>query len=415
MAVGVAGPRVPLFDVRLAEAEIEAVVGALESGWLTMGPRTRAFEEAFAQYLGAAFGFAVSSGTAALHLAYLAAGVGPGDEVIVPSMSFVATAAAVCYCGAVPVFAEILGAHDFGLDPEHVASLITPKTKAVVAMHYAGYCADLLGLSELCEQRGLVLLEDAAHSPSAQPAAGAAKAGRWGLAGAFSFFSNKVLGSGEGGFICTDDEPAAELIQSRRSHGMTSGTWDRHNGHATSYDVLALGYNYRLDEPRAALLHARLGSLEDDLAARRRLVHRYRRHLAEIEGVSVPYTDQQVEHSSCYVMPVVLADPQAREPVRRAMAEEGVQTSVLYPAIHQFTAYQNPLQPPLPKTERAAQTQLTLPLYPHLSDTDQDHVIHALEHALHTERTLASEFHNSFTCRSPARPIVPSESAGSGR
>jgi dTDP-4-amino-4,6-dideoxygalactose transaminase len=373
---------IPLFDIQLSPEEIAAVVTALQSGWLTLGPRTQAFEQAFAEYLGVPHGFAVANGTAALHLAYLAAGIGPGDEVIVPAMTFVATAAAVRYCGATPVFAEIVGLHDFGIDPDHVASLITPRTKAVVAMHYAGYCADLRALADLCEQRGLVLLEDAAHSPSATPVQGGGKAGTWGLAGAFSFFSNKVLVAGEGGFVCTQDEKVAEFVRSRRSHGMTSGTWDRHSGHSRSYDVLALGYNYRLDEPRAALLTARLGTLEDDLSARRQIVHRYRRLLEDVDGVSVPYTDPEVDHSSCYVMPVVLENPAIRDDLREYLRVHGVQTSVLYPAVHEFTEYRDPARPALPKTERAARAQLTLPLYPHLSDADQDHVVTTLERAL---------------------------------
>jgi dTDP-4-amino-4,6-dideoxygalactose transaminase len=375
---------IPLFDVRLSSAEIGAVVEALESGWLTMGPRTEAFEEAFAAHLGARQGIAVANGTAALHLAYLAAGIGPGDEVIVPAMTFVATAAAVRYCGATPVFADIVGDHDFGIDPDHVASLVTPRTKAVVAMHYAGYCADVEALSRLCEERGLVLIEDAAHSPSAAPTAGGRKAGTWGSAGAFSFFSNKVLGSGEGGFVCTDDASVAALVRKRRSHAMTSGTWDRHNGHSTSYDVVGLGYNYRLDEPRAALLHSRLASLEGDVRARRRLVHRYRRLIADLVGVSIPYADDDVDHSSCYVMPVVVDTPAMRDRLREELRRRGVQTSVLYPAIHEFTAYRDPAQAPLPRTERAARTQLTLPLYPHLSSADQDRVVDALHDGLLT-------------------------------
>jgi dTDP-4-amino-4,6-dideoxygalactose transaminase len=374
--------QVPLFDIRLSAAEIGAVVEALESGWLTMGPRTEAFEEAFAAHLGTRHGIAVASGTAALHLAYLAAGIGPGDEVIVPAMTFVATAAAVRYCGATPIFADIVGDHDFGVDPDHVAHLVTPRTKAVVAMHYAGYCAGVNALSGLCEERGLVLIEDAAHSPSATPTTGGGKAGTWGSAGAFSFFSNKVLGSGEGGFVCTNDDGVAGLVRSRRSHGMTSGTWERHSGHSRSYDVVELGYNYRLDEPRAALLHARLASLEDDLRARRRLVHRYRRLLADVVGISSPYADEDVDHSSCYVMPVLVDPPIMRDPLREELRRRGVQTSVLYPAIHEFTAYRDAARAPLPRTECAARRQLTLPLYPHLSDADQDHVVDALHEGL---------------------------------
>src|SRR5262245_38054142 len=183
-------PEIPLFDLRLEEEDIEAVLDVLRSGWLTMGPRTAEFEAAFAAHLGAKHAVAVSSCTAALHLSYLAAGVGPGDEVIVPAMTFAATAAAAIYCGATPVFADILGAHDLSLDPADVERRITPRTRAVAVVHFAGYPAPVRELRALCDERGLALIEDAAHSPDAH--VDGRMLGTWGLAGSFSFFSNKV-------------------------------------------------------------------------------------------------------------------------------------------------------------------------------------------------------------------------------
>ncbi|MBX5468885.1 MAG: DegT/DnrJ/EryC1/StrS family aminotransferase [Thermoleophilaceae bacterium] len=373
---------IPLFDIRLSEREVAAVEEALRSGWLTMGPRTETFERAFADHLGARHAIAVSSGTAALHLACLAAGVGPGDEAIVPAITFVATAAAVRYCGARPVLADIVGQRDLGIDPDHVEGLITPRTRAVVAVHYGGYAADVETLAALCERHGLALIEDAAHSPSATPASGGRKLGTRGTAGAFSFFSNKVLGCGEGGLVATDDDDVARFVRSRRSHAMTSGTWDRHRGHASGYDVAGLGFNYRLDELRAALLHARLPALEDDIGARRRIVRRYRELLAGVPGVTVPYRDEDVEHSSCYVMPVMVDDPELRDPLRELLQERGVQTSVLYPAIHELSAYRGCARTRLPRSELAARTELTLPLYPHLSQSDQDVVVESLRESL---------------------------------
>jgi dTDP-4-amino-4,6-dideoxygalactose transaminase len=158
---------IPLFDLEVEPDEVEAVADALRSGWLTMGPRIEEFEEAFAAHLGCEHAVALSSCTAALHLAYLAAGVGPGDEVIVPSYTFAATAAAVLYCGATPVFADVLGAHDLSIDPDHVASLITDRTKAVACVHFAGYAAPVEELRELCDKRGVHLIEDVAHAPMA--------------------------------------------------------------------------------------------------------------------------------------------------------------------------------------------------------------------------------------------------------
>jgi len=383
---------IPLFDVELGDHEIAAVEATLRSGWLTMGPRTQDFEAAFADHLGSRHAIALSSCTAALHLAYLAAGVGPGDEVIVPAITFVASANAARYCGATPVLADVVGQHDLGLDPDDVAARITDRTKAVCAVHYGGYAADVDRLRVLCDQHGLALIEDAAHSPSATPVGSDAKLGTHGLAGCFSFFSNKVLSCGEGGLLCTDDDDVAQEVRSLRSHSMTSGTWDRHRGHSAGYDVVGLGFNYRMDEPRAALLQARLQGLEADIGKRRALVRRYRELLTGQAGVTVPYRDDEVDTSSCYVMPIMLDDADLREPLRARMLEGKVQTSVLYPAVHEFTAYADFNTGELPRSELAARTELTLPLYPHLTEEDQDRVVGVLRDgvaALSGERTVA--------------------------
>jgi dTDP-4-amino-4,6-dideoxygalactose transaminase len=379
-----AAERIPVFDVRLEDEHVEAVAETLRSGWLTLGPRTKAFEEEFAEHLGVPHAVALSSCTAALHLAYLAAGVGPGDEVVVPGITFVATAAAVRYCGGTPVLAEIIGPDDLSLDPADVEARLTPRTKAVCAVHYAGYAAPLAALRELCDQRGLALIEDAAHSPDATVPGGDEALGTIGLAGAFSFFSNKILSCGEGGLLSTHDERVAEVARSLRSHAMTSGTWDRHRGHAMGYDVVGVGYNYRMDEPRAALLSARLPGLAADVAERRRLTHLYREALADVPGVTVPYSDDQVDASSCYIMPAMLDDPARRDPLRSFLAEgHGIQTTVLYPSINEFSAYAGtPGAGGLPRCERAARCQLTLPLYPHLGEERLDRVVRALRDGL---------------------------------
>jgi dTDP-4-amino-4,6-dideoxygalactose transaminase len=373
--------RIPVFDVQLDEKHVEAVAETLRSGWLTMGPRIQAFEAEFADHLGVPHAVAVTNCTTALHLAYLAADVGPGDEVVVPGITFVATAAAVRYCGATPVLAEILGPYDLSLDPEDVEARLTPRTKAVCAVHYAGYAAPLAALRDLCEARGLALIEDAAHSPSATVPGGDEMLGTVGLAGAFSFFSNKIISCGEGGLLATRDERVAEFARSRRSHAMTSGTWDRHRGHAMSYDVIDVGFNYRMDEPRAALLSARLPGLAADVAERRRLTHLYRAALAEVPGVSVPYSDEQVDASSCYIMPLMLDQPGLRDPLRSYLSERhGIQTTVLYPSITEFTAYAG--GPSLPRCEHAARAQVTLPLYPHLGEERLERVVAAVTDGL---------------------------------
>jgi dTDP-4-amino-4,6-dideoxygalactose transaminase len=371
---------IPLFDLKLTEADIEEVVATLRSGWLTMGPRTREFEEAFAASSGAAYAVAVSSCTAALHLAYLAVGVGPGDEVVVPSYTFVATAAAVRHCGATPVFADIRSLEDPTIDPEDVFErCLSPRTKAIVGVHFAGYPAAVDRLAELCAQREIALVEDAAHGPGGTLRGRAL--GTWGRAAAFSLFSNKVLAVGEGGLVVSDDEALAGRVASLRSHAMSSGTWERHSGHTNSYDVLETGFNYRIDEPRSALAHSRLRQLAGDIDARRRLALAYRERLSAHEGLIVPFTADSVMDSSCYIMPVFLREAEQRDEVRQRLLEHhGVQTSVHYPPVHGFSAYRSlHPDPNLPLTESASSAEITIPLFPHMSDTQLDRVVSALE------------------------------------
>jgi dTDP-4-amino-4,6-dideoxygalactose transaminase len=351
----VSAPAIPLFDLRMEPEDLEAVAGVLRSGRLRAGEQVEAFEREFAAHLGVRHAVAVSSGTAALHLAYLAVGVGPGDEVIVPSITFAASAATAIYCGATPVFADVCGPHDIGVDPEDVAARMTPRTKAICAVHYGGYPAAVERLREL----GPALIEDAAHAPDASR--GGRMAGAWGAASCFSFFSNKVLAVGEGGLLATDDDAIAERARAERCGA----------------------YNLRIDEPRAALLRSRMARMAADVAARRALTARYRGLLAGVRGVIVPYTDAEVATSSCYVMPIVLADPERQGPVRTELRERhGIQTSLLYPAVHEFTAYRDAYPASLPRAERIARSQVTLPLFGFMTHEQQDRVVAALAEVL---------------------------------
>jgi dTDP-4-amino-4,6-dideoxygalactose transaminase len=359
---------IPLFDLALREDELAAVARVLRSGSLQAGAETTRFEDAFAAHLGCAHAVAVASGTAALHLAYRAAGIGPGDEVIVPSYTFVATAAAAVYCGATPVFADVIGPQAPSIDPAHVAALIGPRTAAVACVHFAGYAAPVHELRALCDRHGLALVEDAAHAPAST--AGGAALGTIGDVGCFSLFSNKVLSVGEGGVLCTNDPGIAETARRLRSFDASGPA--------------AIGANYRFDDQRAALAHARLGGLAADVAARRRLTHRYRERLGDLDALTVPFTDAEVDAASCYVMPLMLAEPGRRDALRAALRDRhGVQTSVLYPAVHELTAYRDRGAPGhLAQTERCASAELTIPLFPHLSITQQDRVLSALRSEL---------------------------------
>ncbi len=379
--------RVPLTDVSLGAEEIDAVRAVLESGWLSMGPRTKEFEEAWARFLGVPHALAVANGTAALHLACAALELGPGDEVLCPALTFVATANAILYTGARPVFVDIGGPDDLNLSVADTARKVTPRTRAVIAVHYTGYPCDLDGIRSLAMEHRLKIIEDAAHAPGGvyQGAGGAARLGSFGEAGCFSFFANKNLTTGEGGLVATRDPEVAARVRLARSHGMTSLTWDRHRGHSLSYDVTGLGYNYRLDEMRAALGLVQLSKLPAANLRRRELTRRYRDHLRTVPGLILPFAAGG-EGSACHLFPVVLPPNTDREACMALLAARGIQTSIHYPPVHRFSYYRG-LWPPgfdhnLPQTEAVAPRIITLPLFATMTEAQLDLVAAAVREGL---------------------------------
>jgi dTDP-4-amino-4,6-dideoxygalactose transaminase len=374
--------RVPLTDIAMPEQDVEAVLDCLRSGWLTMGPRTKAFEEALAGYVGVPHAATVSSGTAALHLACQAAGLGPGDEVIVPAITFVASASACRYVGAEPVLCDVRSAHDFNIDVEDVARRITPRTRAIIAVHFCGYPADALALRRLCDEHGLVLIEDCAQAIGAHVDTTGRQVGTVGELGCFSFFSKKQLCVGEGGMVSTAGEALDASVRLFRSHAMTSSTWDRHRGHDPAYDVVDIGFNFRLDEPRAALGLSRLQRLDEDIAARRAIVRAYRERLAEVSGVELAFDEQSVERASHFAFPVLLADRDRRDRFREELKANGIQTT-WYPALHTFTEYRRfaPVDG-LPAATEVADRHCALPLSSTMDAADVDVVVDAVRSAL---------------------------------
>jgi dTDP-4-amino-4,6-dideoxygalactose transaminase len=372
------GWRVPLTDIAMPESDVEAVLDCLRSGWLTMGPRTASFEEALGAYVGATHAVTVSSGTAALHLACLAAGLGPGDEVIAPALTFVASASAARYVGAEPVLCDIRGSHDLNIDVEDVERRITPRTRAVVAVHFCGYPADVFALRELCDAHGLTLIEDCAQAIGAHVDDAGRQVGTVGQLGTFSFFSKKQLCVGEGGMVTCAEEQLAARVRGLRSHAMTSGTWDRHRGHDPVYDVVGVGYNYRIDEPRAALGLSRLRRLDADIAARRAIARSYRERLARLPGIELVWDTPTVERSSHFAFPVLLPDRGARDRFRSELARAGVQTT-WYPALHSFSEYQR-LEPVggLPRASEAADRHCALPLSATMDEAAVELVVAAM-------------------------------------
>jgi dTDP-4-amino-4,6-dideoxygalactose transaminase len=374
--------RIPLTDIAMPEQDVEAVLDCLRSGWLTMGPRTKAFEQALADYVGIAHVATVSSGTAALHLACLAAGIGPGDEVIVPAFTFVASAGAPRYVGAEPVLCDVRSPQEFNIDPEDVARRITARTKAVIAVHFCGYPAEILALRELCDKHGLVLIEDCAQAIGARVDDAGRQVGTVGELGCFSFFSKKQLCVGEGGMVTAAEEALDARVRLFRSHAMTSSTWDRHRGHDPAYDVVDIGFNFRLDEPRAALGLSRLKRLDEDIDARRETVRAYRERLEDVAGIELAFDEQAVQRASHFAFPVLLRDRDTRDRFRDDLRANGIQTT-WYPALHSFTGYRHYAPTDgLPRAAEVADRHCALPLSASMDETAVDTVVAAIRDAL---------------------------------
>lgn len=377
--------RVPLADIDFGVEEEQAVQQVVRGRWLSMGEHTQNFEKEFADFIGAKHAIAVTNATAALHLACLAVGLKPKDEVILPSLTFVATANAVRYTGAIPIFADIESEDWLTISPASIEKHITDKTRAILVMHYAGYPCDMTAILDIARRYDLAVIEDSAHAIGSE--LDGRKLGAWGQIGCFSFFSNKNMTTGEGGMLTTGDDTLAERLKILRSHGMTSLSWDRHKGHAWSYDVVDLGYNYRIDEMRAALGRVQLKKVSANNQRRAALTALYRELLAELApDIKMPFAASR--GTSCFhILPILLPAGTDRIRFMEAMKARGVQTSIHYPPVHQFQIYRtrarwtNGL---LPVTGQAAAREVTLPLYPAMQTADVEWVVESVRKALQT-------------------------------
>jgi dTDP-4-amino-4,6-dideoxygalactose transaminase len=360
--------RITLADVTVGEEERAAVDEVLRGGWLSMGPRTEAFERDLGALLGTANVLAVTNGTAALHLAAAAIGLGPGDQVIVPALTFVASAAGIRQTGASVVLADSASLDDFAIPAREIDRLVNERTKAVVVLHYGGYPADIEALTDAAGGHDLLLIEDAAHAIGATLAGRAC--GTFGSAGCFSFFPNKNMTTAEGGAVAFRDADAAGRARRLRSHAMTTLTWDRHRGHASSYDVVDLGFNYRIDEMRAALGIAQLAKLKAMNEQRRLRAEQYVERLGGSERVVIP-TQGARGFSAYHLATLVAESDELRNQLREVLRQERIQTSLHYPAISGFTAYAG-FEASVPVAEQIAARSLTLPLHPRLTADDVD-------------------------------------------
>ena len=375
--------RIPIAVPWLGEEEITAAARPLRSGWLTQGPEVAAFEREFAEYVGAPYACAVSSCTTALHLALLAAGVGPGDEVVTVSHSFIATANAIHYCGATPVFVDIEPA-TLNMDPSALERAITGRTRAILCVHQLGMPCAIDAITAIARRHGLVVIEDAACAIGSEILSGA----RWERIGkphgdiaCFSFHPRKVMTTGDGGMITTARPEWDAQFRLWRQHGMSVPDTVRHGAASVvveSYDVV--GFNYRMTDLQAAVGRVQLRRLPEILERRRRLGARYRAGLAAIDGLRLPQEPVWARtnwQSYCVGLP----DWCDQRAVMQSLLDAGIASKRGVMCVHRTQAavdlgWRSP--GPLVESERAEDRRIMLPLFPALSDVDQDRVVDAL-------------------------------------
>ncbi len=377
------------------QEDIDCVVEALRSGWLSKGPRVLEFEERLGEFIGASHVVSCSSCTAALHLALLVSGIGPGDEVIVPSFTFCASANVIVHVGATPVFADIEEG-TYCIDVADVRSKITPRTKAVMTVHYGGYPSDLSALQQICTEHGLLLIEDAAHAMGTIYAN--QSIGTHGDFVCFSFYATKALTTGEGGALVAKDERMAELARLYSSHGMSKGAWNRYGQSGSwRYEVTVPGFKYNMTDPQAALGLTQLAKLGETRQKRDEIADYYRSAFAGLEGnIILPKdVDRSGDRHSWHLFPIRIAPEfgMDRDAFIEAMKAMNIGTSVHFIPVHMHPFYKDRFAVRLPVTERVFSEIVSLPIYSQLTEADASDVALSVrmlhETAAHATSTVA--------------------------
>ena len=371
--------KIPITRPYFGIEEEQAVLGSLRSGWVGQGPKVAEFEEKFASYVGAKHAVAVSSCTTGLHLALELQGIGSGDEVICPSLSFIATANAIAYTGAQPVFADIQK-HTYNLDPERIEQAITSRTRAILVVHQIGLPAFIDEIKAIADKHGLCVIEDAACALGATYREVPIGSPHTTLA-VFSFHPRKVLVTGEGGMVTTSNANVAERLRRLRGHAMSASSLARHGANVLDFETYEeIGYNYRMTDLQAALGIVQLGRMDSFLARRRTLASRYSEKLQAISWIQLPNEPHPCRHSfQSYQVRVKPEAPITRDALMAGLAEVGVSTRRGVMAIHREQPYRSlNWSPLLGETEAAADQCLILPLYHQMSEEDQNYVIKAI-------------------------------------
>lgn len=364
--------KIPLFNLNFDECEAQAAYDTIKSGWISTGPKNAELERMFIDMWKVKYAVSMSNCTDSLHVCCMVCGFGPGDEVICPSLTFAASCNCIRYVGATPVFADIVGLENINIDPKDIEAKITSRTKGIVVVHMAGFPADMDAIMAIANKYKLKVIEDACHGPLSEYKG--KKLGTIGDCASFSFFSNKNISTGEGGMFITNNEEMAQKARLIRSHGMSTMSYQRASGHATEYDITCLGYNFRMDDIRAAIAIEQLKKLPADLESRVAVRKRYEENLVKVERIVVPFADCN-DFTSNYIFPIVIKDStkDQRNALREYIHAQGIQTSVHYPAVHHFSTYKE-LGAVLPRVDYVSANEITLPMYAALTMEQVDEI-----------------------------------------
>lgn len=368
--------KVPFFHPEITAEDRKVVNDALNSPLLTDGPKLKEFEDKFAQFTGAKFAVGVSNATSALHLSLKACGIGKGDEVIIPDMTFVATANAVLLTGATPVLADI-EKNDFNISVRSIEESISPKTKAILPVHFAGKTCDMNRIRKLAREKNLFVIEDCAHAIGARVKE--KHVGLFGDAGCFSFYPTKNITTIEGGMVITNSKKISDYARTLRNHGILRSLSERYTkGKPWEYDVLESGYNYRLDEIRSALGLNQLKRIEELNLRRRKAFEYYNKQLGKKKGIVIPDIPKDNSHAfHLYIIRILQEYGISRDRLFSKLLKSGVRTTVHYKPIHEFSVFKKraKIVSDLQNTNEVYREMLTLPLYPQITRALQDVVI----------------------------------------
>lgn len=366
----------------IEDEEINEVVDALKSGWVAKGPRTMEMEKKFAEFTGAKHAIAMNSATAALHIALVANGVGPGDEVIVTPMTFAASVNTIIHTGATPVFVDV-EPETFCIDPSKIEEKITEKTKGIVPVHYTGHACDMDKIWEIAKKHNLFVSEDAAHAIDTKY--NGKRIGSEGLCASFSFYATKNICTGEGGMLTTNDDSIAEKARILSTHGMSKAAWNRYGkGGSWRYDIEYPGYKYNMFDIQAALGLKQLEKIERMQSRRKEIAKKYNEAFKDVEALKTPITKDYCDHAwHLYVLQLNLDKLTIdRDKFIEEMSEENIGTSVHFIPVHLMSYYRENFgykEGDFPVTESYFERIVSLPLYPKMSDEDVEDVIYAVK------------------------------------